>query len=130
MVNAGTDRRTEVRRTVLYRGELDCGGLSLPVLVRDVSPRGALIAGRLSPPAGSRVRLKLGPGWTSGRVSWAGLDRWGMHFDEALDLSKVIVPLAAPRLKPLPRFRRATLGPSRDNSPNGEPVLSWVRVPR
>ncbi|MDE2301269.1 MAG: PilZ domain-containing protein [Sphingomonadales bacterium] len=87
-----TEKRREPRDSVFLRAALRLPGETRPreVRVRNLSATGLLAegAGRLA--AGARVEVELrNLGWVRGTIAWAGENRCGVAFDQAVDARRV-----------------------------------------
>ena len=60
---------------------LIAGAVSLPVRVRNLSPRGALVDGGIAPPARARIRLERGELGADGEIAWVANGQVGFRFD-------------------------------------------------
>ena len=82
----GSNSRSEERSYVFLGASLQTGVKSLPVRIRNLSKRGAMLDGLDLPGAGSRVRLIRGSFSAAGSVFWAGKTKAGIRFDSQIDV--------------------------------------------
>jgi hypothetical protein len=80
------ENRSEGRSNVFITATLDCGAGLLPVRIRNISPKGALIDGSSLPAVGTRVRLQRGRLAEAGELAWAGKGQCGVTFDREIDV--------------------------------------------
>lgn len=66
---------------------LDAAGNAVPVRIRNISARGALVDGPALPAVGSRVRLVRGRLLAIGQLAWAGAGQAGVNFDREIDVA-------------------------------------------
>lgn len=81
-----TDHRLQIRSNVFLAASLVAGALPLPVRVRNLSARGALLDGGSLPPAGARVRLLRGDLSAEGQVAWTAHGHAGIRFASEIDV--------------------------------------------
>ena len=72
------DLRHDPRKAMFVAAELVIGNNSMPVKIRNMSTKGALVEADGLPPAGTHVRLLRGPLTASGEMSWATGGRGGI----------------------------------------------------
>jgi hypothetical protein len=80
------DKRTEGRSNVFLAAALDCGASSVPVRIRNISPKGALVEGASFPPIGAAVRLLRGSLTAAGTLAWQANQHAGINFDGRIDV--------------------------------------------
>jgi len=83
-----TDSRLEARSNVFVSASLITRSSSLPVRIRNLSPRGVLLDGNSLPPIGTEIQLVRGGLSASGHVAWQDGDHVGIHFDEQIDVDQ------------------------------------------
>ena len=81
------ENRSGGRSNVFLSATLDCGGRTMPVRIRNVSPRGALVDGKGLPPPGTRVRLLRGRLSALGEIAWETDVQGGLKFDSDVDVA-------------------------------------------
>ena len=81
------ENRSGGRANVFLTATLDCGGRCVPVLIRNISARGALLDGKQLPPAGTRVRLLRGRLSALGEIAWVTEVQGGLKFDCDIDVA-------------------------------------------
>ena len=97
------NQRSEPRDSVFMRANLTGKMVEMSVTVRNLSSRGAMIAGAGCGPVGSEVTLHLhNIGDVHGTVAWARDDNCGIRFSHPID------PHLARRQMPSGNFGRAT----------------------
>jgi hypothetical protein len=82
-----SDHRSQNRSNVFLSASLLVGPASLPVRVRNVSQRGALLDGGSLPQAGARVRLVRGDLSAEGSIAWQRDGQAGIRFAGAIDVA-------------------------------------------
>jgi len=83
-----TNNRAQDRSNVLLAGVLVVGGATLPVRVRNLSTRGALLDGAPLPAAGERVRLLRGDLSADGEMVWHAEGQAGLRFLGEIDVER------------------------------------------
>ena len=81
------ENRSSGRSNVFLTATLDCGGRTMPVRIRNLSARGALVDGKALPPAGTRVRLLRGRLSALGEIAWETEVQGGLKFDGDVDVA-------------------------------------------
>jgi hypothetical protein len=76
--------RAEPRYTLLLTGKAITASGSLDVVIRDLSPSGAQIQGRVLPTLGKLLILRKGELEVSGRIAWREGNRAGIRFEQTL----------------------------------------------
>src|SRR3546814_15746403 len=77
----------EPRLTVFRTIQIDSGGYRYEAIVRNMSPRGALIEGLWNVPVGTRLTLDFGAGQSvDAEARWSADNRVGVQFAEAVEL--------------------------------------------
>jgi len=79
--------RSEDRSNVFLSAILDTGSQTIPIRIRNISSRGALIDGPNLPAAGARLLLVRGSLSARGHIAWREEDQAGISFDEAVNTS-------------------------------------------
>lgn len=72
------DLRVDPRKAMFVAAELHVGSASVPIKIRNMSARGALVEAASLPPVGTPVRLVRGPLSAAGSMSWAADGRGGV----------------------------------------------------
>jgi hypothetical protein len=80
------DHRAEGRANVFLGAVLDSGAGSVPVRIRNISAKGALIDGPILPEPGAKVRLVRGMLQASGTLAWEAQGHAGVSFEEPIDV--------------------------------------------
>ncbi|MEO8454743.1 MAG: PilZ domain-containing protein [Sphingomicrobium sp.] len=75
-----TDNRSAGRSNVFLTATLDTGDGSIPVRIRNLSAKGALIDGPALPSAGASVRLLRGRLSAAGELAWEAAGQAGVTF--------------------------------------------------
>lgn len=75
-----TDNRSEARSNVFLTATLATGHSSIPVRIRNLSSRGALIDGPALPSVGASVRLLRGRLSATGKLAWEATGQAGVTF--------------------------------------------------
>jgi hypothetical protein len=75
-------RRRFAREEVMLAGSALAPTRSRTVIVSDLSPHGAQLAGRDLPPAGDELLVKVGSFDALATVAWRASDHAGIEFDE------------------------------------------------
>lgn len=83
-IDGPTGRRKSLREEVVLAGSALTLELTRPVVVTDVSAKGAKLIGRDLPGEGTHVLLTFGNVELFATVVWSGRDECGIEFDEAL----------------------------------------------
>ena len=83
-VDGPTGRRKNLREEVVLAGSALTLQQSRPVVVTDVSAKGAKLIGRYLPAKNTNVLLSFGNVELFASVVWSGRDECGIEFDEAL----------------------------------------------
>jgi hypothetical protein len=91
-----SDNRSQLRSNVFLAASLVAGAVPLPVRVRNLSGRGALVDGGSLPPAGARVRLLRGELSADGQVAWSGQGHAGVRFSGEIDVGEWVKRLGHP----------------------------------
>jgi hypothetical protein len=91
-----SDNRSQLRSNVFLAASLVAGAVPLPVRVRNLSGRGALVDGGSLPPAGARVRLLRGELSAEGQVAWSGQGHAGVRFAREIDVGEWVKRLGHP----------------------------------
>lgn len=80
------DHRAEGRANVFLGAVLDSGAGSVPVRIRNISPKGALIEGPILPALEATVRLVRGALRATGTLAWEAQYHAGLSFEEPIDV--------------------------------------------
>jgi len=79
--NPAVQNRRHSRSNVMFTATLELPGASLPVMLRNLSPEGALIRGQDLPGEGSRVLFHRDGLSVPSRVAWSHCGHAGLAFD-------------------------------------------------
>ena len=82
-----SDHRSQNRSNVFLSASLLIDGASIPVRVRNMSQRGALLDGGSLPPAGSKVCLVRGELNAEGAIAWQRDGQAGIRFAGEIDVA-------------------------------------------
>lgn len=82
-----SDHRSQNRSNVFLSASLLVGAASVPVRVRNMSQRGALLDGSSLPSAGTKVRLARGELSAGGNIAWQRDGQAGIRFVGEIDIS-------------------------------------------
>ena len=91
-----TNNRAQDRSNVFLAGVLVVGGATLPVRVRNLSTRGALLDGASLPATGARVRLLRGDLNADGEMAWQTEGHAGLRFLGEIDVERWVRRVAHP----------------------------------
>jgi hypothetical protein len=83
-----TNNRAQARSNVFLAAALVVGTAAVPVRLRNLSTRGALLDGASLPPAGARVRLLRGELSADGEIAWQSRGQAGLRFDSDIDVDQ------------------------------------------
>lgn len=104
-VARGYKSAREPRLTTFRTIQVASGGHQYEAIVRNMSPRGALIEGLWNVPTGTALRLEFGPGAVlEAQARWSTGNRVGVQFAEAVEVETLIAPGAQAR-SPVARRR-------------------------
>ena len=108
MTDLTEDPRRSARSRVLLTAALECGGRTLPVVLRDLSEHGALIETDFFVEADQEVLFRRNDLRVRGYVAWAHGDHAGIAFARQLKPDEVLqhIGRAAPRPVEEPVHRR------------------------
>jgi hypothetical protein len=85
-LQANANHRAQVRSNVFLAAALFAGESAIPVRLRNLSLRGALLEAPSLPPAGSKVRLVRGDLSAEGEIAWQKGGIAGLSFSEDIDV--------------------------------------------
>ena len=85
-MHAHANNRSQPRSNVFLDAVLVVGAAALPVRLRNLSARGALIEGASLPSAGSRVRVLRGELSAEGEMAWQEQGLAGLRFASEIDV--------------------------------------------
>ena len=88
--------RAEGRANVFLGAVLDSGSGSVPVRVRNISPKGALIEGPILPAPGAKIRLVRGTLQATGTLAWEAQGHAGVSFEEPIDVQAWVQGIGHP----------------------------------
>lgn len=86
MLQPQTDNRSQSRSNVFLSAALLAGGPPLPVRLRNLSARGALLEGLSLPSPGTFVRLIRGELAADGEIAWTTDGQAGIRFAAPIDV--------------------------------------------
>lgn len=90
--NFSADRRgVEPREAVTLVVDAETGGRRLPIEIGNISSGGLMARAAEPVPTGARVALRLDGQQIEGEVRWSDEDRFGVRFDEPLQLDAVLI---------------------------------------
>lgn len=107
---ARAERRRESRFAADVEATLNWDGISQPVIIRNISAYGALVAGVWLPTLGERATLITDGLEVCGTVIWAGPDRCGLLLSRPVNPLAVIAS-ASMRLADRPTVTLHRVGP-------------------
>lgn len=79
------EKRSDQRHSLDIAAFLYFEGIGEPVLIKNISPYGALLEGRYFPPVGSRVELIAEGLEVGASVIWLGPDRCGVLLNHEIE---------------------------------------------
>jgi hypothetical protein len=82
------NHRSQPRSNVFLSAALIVGTAAVPVRLRNLSTRGALLDGPSLPPAGSRVRVLRGELSADGEIAWQDQSQAGLRFSGEIEVEK------------------------------------------
>lgn len=91
-----TDNRSHSRSNVFLSAVLVAGATSLPVRVRNLSPRGAFLDGGPFPPVGAKVELVRGTLSTRAEIVWQASGHAGLRFAGEIHVGEWVKRLGHP----------------------------------
>lgn len=87
-VRAESENRSEGRANVFLTATLETSAAAMPVRIRNLSSRGALIDAPSLPPVGARVSLRRGSLSAAGELAWEAGGVGGLNFDEPIEVPR------------------------------------------
>lgn len=84
-------RRTEPREAVAVAAELEIDGVRHPIEIGNLSAGGLMASGVVAVPVGARVAAWIDGERLAGEVRWQGDRRFGMRFDQPLQLDRSLI---------------------------------------
>jgi len=87
-VQADANHRAQVRSNVFLAAALIAGARTIPVRLRNLSLRGALLEAPSLPSAGSKVRLVRGELSAEGEIAWQRDGIAGLRLSEDIDVAQ------------------------------------------
>jgi len=107
-----TQNRRSQRSNVLLKATLELPGVSLPVVLRNLSQDGALVQGEGFPEPGTRVLFHRQGLSVPSRIAWSHCEHAGLEFEFPLFPGEMLrhVPSPASRRPPPPIKKRPGLG--------------------
>ena len=90
------DNRKQSRSNVFLSALLVSGSISIPVRVRNLSARGALLDGGSLPSAGTNVGLLRGELFAQGEIAWLSNDQAGIKFSDEVKVGDWIKAIGHP----------------------------------
>jgi hypothetical protein len=94
------NRRAEPRYTLLLAAKAITTSGSLDVVIRDLSPSGAQIQGRVLPALGKLLILRKGALEVAGRIAWHQGNRAGISFEQPLPAESLRALVDGTRSRP------------------------------
>lgn len=104
-----TQNRRSGRSPVLLSAKVEFGNSELPVILRNLSSRGALIEGKQLPPEGAIAMFKRNQLSVPGRIVWVEGRFAGLAFNRELERDELLREVPKPRQRPELQFRRPGL---------------------
>ena len=89
----GAGRRECKRSRVMLSAVMMTAAAEIPVVIRDISAGGAMIASPVAPPVGSYVTLRRGAVCVVAQVAWAQDGKLGLQFRERIDEASLLVAI-------------------------------------
>lgn len=124
--SANCQNRRSRRSQVLLSAELEHGGGSLRVKLRNLSSKGALVESDKLPAEGAPVEFRRNELSASGRVVWVNGKYAGIAFEENLNPEQVLRHIPAPRPKIQTRPYRPGITPRRMTPEQRRLAESWI----
>jgi len=103
---ASLQNRRSGRSNVLLKATLEIGDASLPVVLRNLSQEGALVAGEILPEPGARALFHREGLSVPSRIAWAHCGHAGVEFDHSLFPREMLRHIPVPERKPPPPIKR------------------------
>jgi hypothetical protein len=101
-----TQNRRSSRSPVLLSAKVDVGGREVPVILRNLSSKGALIESAELPAEGAITSFHRNELRVTGRVAWVEGRYAGLTFDRELDRAELLRQVPSPRQRFERQFRR------------------------
>ncbi len=98
--------RRSSRSNVMLKATLELGDASLPVVLRNLSQEGALVAGETLPQPGTRALFHRDGLSVPSRVAWAHCGLAGIEFEHPLFPRELLRHVPVPERKPPPPIKR------------------------
>lgn len=92
------------RSNVLMHAQIEIGGKSRDVKLRNLSTEGALVEGENLPVEGSTVMFRKGDIKAPATIAWVSHHRAGVRFDHPLAKEMLLRHVPRPRAKSPPKF--------------------------
>lgn len=120
-------KRRAKRARVLLSAKLETESGSIDCRLRDLSPKGALIECKPTPPIGSEVRFVRGTLSIAARVAWSQPGRLGLEFAESIDEADIMVQLKPNAVQPvaMPMTSYGPEGYKQLNARNRKLAQAW-----
>lgn len=101
--------RKERRSHVFMKAELEFGGRTVEVKLRNLSADGALIESDDLPVEGSQLLFRKGDLKVPGRIAWLRQHRAGVSFAQPLAPAQLLRHVPTPRPKSVPQSKRPAI---------------------
>jgi len=88
VLQSESENRSQSRSNVFLSATLVAGNSVVPVRVRNLSARGALLDGSSLPAAATKIRLVRGELAAEGQIAWQGGGQAGLRFLGVIDVSQ------------------------------------------
>ena len=118
--------RRSGRSNVMLKATLELGDASLPVVLRNLSEDGALVAGEKLPQAGTRTLFHREGLCVPSRVAWAHCGHAGLEFDNTLFPRELLRHVPVPEHKPPQIPKRPGLRPQPLTAAERHMIEQWA----
>ena len=119
------NRRSD-RSNVMLKATLELGDASLPVVLRNLSQEGALVAGETLPKPGTRALFHREGLSVPSRVAWAHCGHAGLEFEHTLFPRELLRHVPVPERKPPQIARRPGFKPQPLSSAERQMIERWA----
>jgi len=118
--------RRSNRSPVLLSAKIEVNGAEVAVLLRNLSPQGALIEGRELPAEGATTNFRRNELTVEGRIVWVEGRYAGIAFDRPLEPEELLQHVPKPRQRIEPQFRRPGLACEPLTEADRKMVQMWM----
>jgi hypothetical protein len=87
-LQSSANQRSQSRSNVFLSAALVVGSATVPVRLRNLSTRGALLEGASLPPAGSHARVLRGELSADGEIAWQAQGQAGLSFSTEINVAE------------------------------------------